>query len=57
MGDIYQMRVNKRLRNIKVYLIRRKIGKMDNFMTKLFIRLFNRQEVKGHEASPTERLR
>jgi hypothetical protein len=56
MGDIYLMRISKRLRNVRVYVIRRKLGKSDNFMTKFFIKLFKQDSKKG-EGSPTERLR
>ncbi|HVC58603.1 MAG TPA: hypothetical protein VND15_03970 [Candidatus Acidoferrales bacterium] len=38
---IYTVRVNKRLRYIKVYAIKQKVGHHDTFMTKFFTKIFN----------------
>ncbi|MGD0728900.1 MAG: hypothetical protein ABR981_02385 [Candidatus Micrarchaeaceae archaeon] len=54
---IYQARVNRKLRNIKVYAIKNKIGRKDNFMTKLFMRLFVRQKKTAEQQTAIERLR
>ena len=40
---IYQIRINKKLRNIKVYTILRKLGGGETFMTKFFMKLFKQQ--------------
>ncbi len=52
---IYQARINRRIRNVKVYSIQRRIGQSDNFLTRLFMRIFagkGRQE----SGSATDRL-
>jgi hypothetical protein len=54
---IYQVRINKRVGNVKVYSILKKIGSRENFLTKLFIKLFNQQASKENERSAMERLK
>jgi hypothetical protein len=54
---LYQVRRNKPLRNIKVYVILKRLGQREGLLTKLFMKLF-RQERKGiEEGSATEKLR
>jgi hypothetical protein len=53
---IYPIRINKRIRNMRVYSIKKRVGKNEGFMTKLFIRLFN-QGKKDERGPTTERLR
>jgi hypothetical protein len=47
----YYARVNKRIRDVQVYNTVKKIGEKENFMTKLFIRVFNPKAAKGAETS------
>ncbi|MGI0100546.1 MAG: hypothetical protein ACREBH_02400 [Candidatus Micrarchaeaceae archaeon] len=54
---IYYARMNRRLRNIRVYVTVKHIGKQEGFMTKLFIRLFNQQRGGGTEQSAIEKLK
>ena len=54
---IYSARMNRRLRNIKVYAIVKRIGRREGFMTRLFIRLFNRQEGRHDQQSAIEKLK
>ncbi len=54
---IYQVRMNRQLKNIKVYIILKKIGQRDSFMTKLFMRIFNQQDKRKEQQSAYERLR
>ena len=53
---IYPIQINKRIRNIRVYTIKKRLGKGESFMTKLFVRLFN-QGRKNETGPATERLR
>ncbi|HIH50192.1 MAG: hypothetical protein ABSE71_04245 [Candidatus Micrarchaeaceae archaeon] len=53
---MYQIRINRRISNIKVYSIKKRVGKSEGFMTKLFIRLFN-QGKKSEGGPAAERLR
>lgn len=40
----YAVRINKRIRNVQVYMITKRIGERQNFMTKLFTSAFNRRK-------------
>lgn len=40
MTMIYKVRVNKRIRNIKVYNVLKRKGEKPNFLTTLFMKLF-----------------
>lgn len=53
---MYQIRINSRISNVKVYSIKKRVGRSEGFMTKLFIRLFN-QGKKSEAGSAAERLR
>ncbi|MDE1833049.1 MAG: hypothetical protein KGH58_01380 [Candidatus Micrarchaeota archaeon] len=44
---IYTVRVNKRLRYIKVYAVKQKVGQRETFMTKFFTRIFNPKKGEG----------
>ncbi len=46
---IYQARINKKASNVKVYVVLNRIGQRDNFLTKMFLKLF-RQERKTQES-------
>ncbi|MDE1810636.1 MAG: hypothetical protein KGH66_01160 [Candidatus Micrarchaeota archaeon] len=48
---IYSVRVNKRLRYIKVYAIKQKVGQHETVVTKFFTRIFNPK--KKEETSMT----
>ena len=40
----YAVRINKRIRNVRVYMITKRIGERQNFMTKLFTSAFTRHK-------------
>lgn len=40
----YAVRINKRIRNVQVYVITRKMGERQNFMTKLFSSAFSKNK-------------
>ena len=42
---IYHGVINKRIRNIKVYRTRNRIGHRETFMTKLFIKIFGAEVI------------
>lgn len=46
---IYQARINKKVKNVKVYVVLNRIGQRENFLTKLFIKMFG-QERKREES-------
>ncbi len=52
----YTIRINKRVRNVKVYSVKKRVGKSEGFMTKLFIKLFN-QGRKNETGTAAGRLR
>jgi hypothetical protein len=43
----YYARVNKRIRDVHVYNTVKRIGGSENFLTKLFVRIFNPKEAKS----------
>jgi hypothetical protein len=47
---VYPIRINKRIRNIRVYTIKKRLGRGEGLMTKLFIRLFNQGKKDGRAA-------
>ncbi len=50
---IYQVRINKRLSNVKVYTIKQKLGNKESFLTKLFLKVINRnKEAREGPAAP-----
>lgn len=49
---IYEARINKRLRYIKVYAIRQKIGQHETVVTKLFTRIFAPKKREEEESMP-----
>jgi hypothetical protein len=49
--------MNRKLRNIKVYLVLKRIGQKDSIVTKLFMKLFNQQNKSEEQQSATDRLR
>jgi hypothetical protein len=42
----YVIRINKRIKYLKTYKILKKAGPSDNFLTRVFVRLFNKKEPK-----------
>ena len=40
----YAIRINKRVRYLKTYTIAKKIGENENFLTKMFVKIFNRKQ-------------
>lgn len=42
----YAVRINKRIKNVQVYLVSKRIGERQNPMTKLFTGIFNRKQGK-----------
>lgn len=56
---IYQIRQNKTVRNIKVYIIKKSLRAKESFMTKLFLKIFKQDQSKntGERKSATEGLR
>jgi hypothetical protein len=57
---IYQVRQNKTMKNIKVYIVKKSLRRKETFMTKLFLRLFKQDQggaVQGERKSATEGLR
>lgn len=54
---IYNIRTNKRIKNMHVYVIVKRIGRREGFMTKLFMRLFNQQAGREEQQSAVDRLR
>lgn len=53
---IYQARINKRVKNVRVYAIKNKIGEKETLLTKLFLRLFGQQKSAKEQQSAIERL-
>lgn len=55
---IYQARINKRVRNVRVYLIQNRIGPRMNILTRFFIKLFGQEKrfSKGDGNSANEKL-
>ena len=51
----YNVRINKRLRNIKVYTIKQRIGEKETFLTKLFLKMINRKKGEQEEGPATPR--
>ena len=41
---IYQARINKHVSNIRVYVIMQRIGPKENFLTRLFIKMFGQEK-------------
>jgi hypothetical protein len=54
---IYQVRLNKRIKNVRVYKIIKKIGRRDNVITKLFLKAFNQGNKSEEEQTALERLK
>jgi len=56
---IYQVRQNRTIKNIKVYIIKKSLRAKESFMTKLFLKLFKQDQSKnkGERKSATEGLR
>lgn len=53
---IYQVRIKKRIQNIKVYKIVNRIGEKESIVTKFFIKLFGQEKKKEDQQSAIERL-
>jgi hypothetical protein len=53
---IYQIRVNKAVKNVKVYVITKKLGQKETWLTKMFIKIFNQQGKKADQQTAQERL-
>ena len=53
---IYQVRINKRIRNERVYVINRRIGGSINILTRLFMKLFKVDQPKKADQSAGARL-
>lgn len=53
---IYQVRSNKRLKNIKVYVIRKRLGHKVGLLTRIFMKVLKQEGAKSEEDSATERL-
>ena len=51
MSMKYYARVNRRIRNVRVYHTINKVGEKENALTKLFIRIFNPKASKSAEAA------
>ena len=43
---IYRVRLNRKVRNIKVYDVLKKSGQGQNFITKLFMRIFAQKKTE-----------
>lgn len=52
---IYRVRTNKKVKNIRVYTIKNRIGEKESPITKFFIKLFGQQK-KTSDQSAIERL-
>jgi hypothetical protein len=53
---IYQARINKRVRNERVYVVSRRLGSGTNILTRLFMKLFRQEGPKNPEESAGTRL-
>lgn len=56
MTMIYQARINKRVRNERVYVVSRRLGSGTNILTRLFMKLFRQEGPKNPEESAGTRL-
>jgi hypothetical protein len=54
---IYQARANKKLKNIRVYVILKHQEQQTSILTKIFMKLLNQDRRKDEEGSATETLR
>lgn len=55
---IYQVRTNRTSKNTRVYVILKRIGQREGFLTKVFIKLFRQDRgTKTDKDSATEKLR
>ena len=56
---IYQVRQNKTIKNVKVYIVKKSLRRKETFMTKLFLKLFKQDQSsnQGERKSATEGLR
>ena len=45
----YYIKINKKIRNVRVYAILKKVGGNQNFLTDIFLKIFNRP--KSSEAN------
>ncbi len=43
----YLVRINKKVRYLRAYNIKEKVGEHQNFLTKIFVRLLNRKPKEG----------
>lgn len=48
---IYQIRVNRKIRNIRVYAIKNRIGQRNTAVTKLFMRLFGQSKKEVNQSA------
>ncbi len=53
---IYQVRTKNKARNIRVYVILKRLGRNPSILTKLFMKIL-KQDVKAESSSATEKLR
>jgi hypothetical protein len=53
---IYQASINKIVKNSRVYVVRRRLGRKDNALTKLFLKMFRQEAPKNTEDSASTRL-
>lgn len=54
---IYQVRMNKRLHNIRVYVTLKTMGRKESAMTKLFMRIFGQQQKSEEQQTAADKLR
>ncbi|MGI0134225.1 MAG: hypothetical protein ACREBW_04625 [Candidatus Micrarchaeaceae archaeon] len=40
----YAVRINKRIKNVRVYAVMKRVGSHENFMTRLFTSAFSRHQ-------------
>jgi len=54
---IYQVKIDKPVRNVRVYVITKRLGRSPSIVTKLFMKILGQEGVKAEKDSATEKLR
>jgi hypothetical protein len=54
---IYQVRIKNHAKNVKVYVILKRLGRSPSILTKLFLKLLKQDEAQADKGSATEKLR